>query len=104
MNPFDYSKPVADFWTAQGQAFMTAQQQAGKLARHCAPTVFRRNIEHDEVAIVAGQKKSGRGNGPALADGRDTDVLLVRSESNDIERLRQPQLGLHEDVPHLLEA
>ena len=30
MNPFDYSKPVADFWAAQGQAFMTAQQQAGK--------------------------------------------------------------------------
>ena len=30
MNPFDYSKPVADFWTAQGQAFMVAQQQAGK--------------------------------------------------------------------------
>ena len=30
MNPFDYSKAVADFWTAQGQAFMKAQQQAGK--------------------------------------------------------------------------
>jgi hypothetical protein len=30
MNPFDYSKVVADFWTAQGKAFMKAQQQAGK--------------------------------------------------------------------------
>src|ERR1700733_932446 len=29
MNPFDYSKAVADFWTAQGQALMNAQQQAG---------------------------------------------------------------------------
>ena len=29
MNPFDYSKAVADFWTAQGQALMKAQQQAG---------------------------------------------------------------------------
>jgi hypothetical protein len=30
MNPFDYSRAVADFWAAQGQAFMKAQQQAGK--------------------------------------------------------------------------
>src|ERR1700722_11534749 len=30
MNPFDYSKAVADFWTAQGKAFLKAQQQAGK--------------------------------------------------------------------------
>jgi polyhydroxyalkanoate synthase subunit PhaE len=30
MNPFDYSKAVADFWTAQGQVLMKAQQQAGK--------------------------------------------------------------------------
>lgn len=30
MNPFDYSKPVADFWTAQGHALMKAQQQAGQ--------------------------------------------------------------------------
>jgi hypothetical protein len=29
MNPFDYSKAVADFWTAQGQALIKAQQQAG---------------------------------------------------------------------------
>jgi hypothetical protein len=27
MNPFDYSKAVADFWTAQGQALMKAQEQ-----------------------------------------------------------------------------
>jgi hypothetical protein len=30
MNPFDYSKAFTDFWTAQGQALMRAQQQAGK--------------------------------------------------------------------------
>ncbi|MDR3531575.1 MAG: poly(R)-hydroxyalkanoic acid synthase subunit PhaE [Rhodopila sp.] len=30
MNPFDYSKAVTDFWTAQGQALMKAQEQAGK--------------------------------------------------------------------------
>ncbi len=30
MNPFDYSKAIADFWTAQGEAVMKAQQQAGK--------------------------------------------------------------------------
>lgn len=30
MNPFDYSKAFTDFWTAQGQAMMRAQQQAGK--------------------------------------------------------------------------
>lgn len=30
MNPFDYSKSFTDFWTAQGQALMQAQQQAGK--------------------------------------------------------------------------
>ena len=30
MNPFDYSKAFTDFWTAQGQALMQAQQQAGK--------------------------------------------------------------------------
>jgi polyhydroxyalkanoate synthase subunit PhaE len=30
MNPFDYSKAVADFWTAQGRAFTQAQQRAGK--------------------------------------------------------------------------
>jgi hypothetical protein len=30
MNPFDYSKAVTDFWTAQGQALMRAQEQAGK--------------------------------------------------------------------------
>jgi hypothetical protein len=30
MNPFDYSKAIADFWTAQGQAVVKAQQQAGK--------------------------------------------------------------------------
>ena len=30
MNPFDYSKAVSDFWTAQGQALMRAQEQAGK--------------------------------------------------------------------------
>lgn len=29
MNPFDYSKAFTDFWTAQGQALMQAQQQAG---------------------------------------------------------------------------
>ena len=29
MNPFDYSKAVTDFWTAQGQALMKAQEQAG---------------------------------------------------------------------------
>ena len=28
MNPFDYSKAVADFWTAQSQALMRAQEQA----------------------------------------------------------------------------
>ena len=39
MNPFDYSKPVADFWTAQGQAFMTAQQQAGKALAEGMQTV-----------------------------------------------------------------
>jgi hypothetical protein len=30
MNPFDYSKALTDFWTAQGKALMQAQQQAGK--------------------------------------------------------------------------
>jgi hypothetical protein len=30
MNPFDYSKVLTDFWTAQGQAMMRAQEQAGK--------------------------------------------------------------------------
>ena len=30
MNLFDYAKPVADFWTAQGEAFLKAQQQVGK--------------------------------------------------------------------------
>jgi polyhydroxyalkanoate synthase subunit PhaE len=30
MNPFDYSKAVTEFWTAQGQALMKAQEQAGK--------------------------------------------------------------------------
>ena len=34
MNPFDYSKAVADFWTAQGQALMKAQQQAGAALAH----------------------------------------------------------------------
>jgi hypothetical protein len=29
MNPFDYSKAITDFWTAQGQALMKAQEQAG---------------------------------------------------------------------------
>jgi hypothetical protein len=29
MNPFDYSKAVTDFWTAQTQSLMKAQQQAG---------------------------------------------------------------------------
>jgi len=28
MNPFDYSKAMTDFWTAQGQALMKAQEQA----------------------------------------------------------------------------
>lgn len=31
MNPFDYSKAITDFWTAQGQALMRAQEQAGKV-------------------------------------------------------------------------
>jgi polyhydroxyalkanoate synthase subunit PhaE len=30
MNPFDYSKAAASFWTAQGHALMKAQQQAGQ--------------------------------------------------------------------------
>lgn len=30
MNPFDYSKAVTDFWTAQGQALVKAQEQAGQ--------------------------------------------------------------------------
>jgi polyhydroxyalkanoate synthase subunit PhaE len=30
MNPFDYAKAAADFWTAQGHALMKAQQQAGR--------------------------------------------------------------------------
>jgi polyhydroxyalkanoate synthase subunit PhaE len=30
MNPFDYSKAFSDFWTAQSDALMTAQGQAGK--------------------------------------------------------------------------
>jgi hypothetical protein len=30
MNPFDYSKAVADFWTAQGRTFMEVQQRASK--------------------------------------------------------------------------
>jgi hypothetical protein len=30
LNLFDYAKPVADFWTAQGEAFLKAQQQVGK--------------------------------------------------------------------------
>jgi poly[(R)-3-hydroxyalkanoate] polymerase subunit PhaE len=30
MNPFDYSKAVADFWTAQGRALIRAQEQVGK--------------------------------------------------------------------------
>jgi polyhydroxyalkanoate synthase subunit PhaE len=29
MNPFDYSKALTDFWTAQGQALLKAQEQAG---------------------------------------------------------------------------
>jgi hypothetical protein len=29
MNPFDYSKAFTDFWTAQGQALMQAQERAG---------------------------------------------------------------------------
>jgi hypothetical protein len=29
MNPFDYSKALTDFWSAQGQALMKAQEQAG---------------------------------------------------------------------------
>jgi class III poly(R)-hydroxyalkanoic acid synthase PhaE subunit len=29
MNPFDYSKAITDFWTAQGKALMKAQEQAG---------------------------------------------------------------------------
>ena len=30
MNPFDYSKAFTDFWAAQGQALMKAQEQAAK--------------------------------------------------------------------------
>ena len=30
MNPLDYAKAVTEFWTAQGQALMAAQQQAGQ--------------------------------------------------------------------------
>jgi hypothetical protein len=30
LNPFDYSKPVAHFWTAQGEVLLKAQQQVGK--------------------------------------------------------------------------
>jgi polyhydroxyalkanoate synthase subunit PhaE len=30
MNPSDYAKTIADFWTAQGQALLKAQQQVGK--------------------------------------------------------------------------
>jgi hypothetical protein len=29
MNPFDYSKAIADFWTTQSQVLMKAQAQAG---------------------------------------------------------------------------
>jgi polyhydroxyalkanoate synthesis regulator phasin len=29
INPFDYSKALTDFWTAQGQALMDAQRQVG---------------------------------------------------------------------------
>jgi class III poly(R)-hydroxyalkanoic acid synthase PhaE subunit len=30
MNPFDYSKAFTDFWAAQGQVLMKAQEQAGR--------------------------------------------------------------------------
>ena len=30
MNPLDYSKAFTDFWTAQGEALMKAQEQAAK--------------------------------------------------------------------------
>jgi hypothetical protein len=30
MNPLDYAKAVTEFWTAQGQGLMAAQQQAGQ--------------------------------------------------------------------------
>ena len=30
MNPFDYSKAISDFWSAQGRALLQAQEQVGK--------------------------------------------------------------------------
>jgi hypothetical protein len=49
MNPFDYSKAFTDFWTAQGQALINAQEEAAK-------------------ALAEGMKAAASGKLPMLPD------------------------------------
>ena len=91
-----------------GRGIVEAQKQPCKIVGDGPPAVLCGKIEHDIVAVSAGQKKSWGGNGPALAERRHTNVFLIRLQSDHIQRFRHLHFGLQEelakDFAHLFQA
>ncbi len=91
-----------------GRGIVEAQKQACKIVGDGSPAVLGGKIEHDVVAVSAGQKKSGSGDGPALAERRHANVFLIRLQRDHVQRLRHLHFGLQEelakDFAHLFQA
>ena len=90
------------------RGIVEVQKQTCEFVRHRPPGILSSQVENYVVAILSGQEEAGRGNRLALPERRDPKILFVRSEGDDVKRLRQAQLGLAEqlrkDVTHLLQA
>ena len=91
-----------------GRGIVEAQKQACEIVGDGSPAVLGGKIEHDVVAVSSGQKKSGGGDGLALAERRHANVFLVRLQRDHIQRFRHLHFGLHEelakDFAHLFQA
>ena len=73
-----------------------------------SPAVLGGKVEHDVVAIPSGPKKSGGGDGPALAERRHANIFLVRLQRDYVQWFRHLHFGLQEklaeDFAHLFQA
>ena len=80
------------------RGIVETQKQARKIVGDGSPAVLGGKIEHDVVAVFARQKKSGSGDGLALAERRHANVFLVRLQRDHIQRFRHLHFGLQEEL------
>ena len=80
-----------------GGGIVVIQQHHGEVVRNRSPRLFFEQVQHDEVLIVAGEKKSGDANGLGIelarlsfnvSQGRNLIVRLVVLEGEDGQRDR----------------